>query len=131
MIEQIIDAIAARLRTITGLRVFDYMPDNIAPPAAIVQLPRNIDFDLTFGRGADLMMIPVLVLVAKVSDRASYNNLARYLALEGATSIKGAIDGNLGGVVNDATVTRASGIGSYPVGGVDFMGATFETQLVV
>ncbi|HSH58625.1 MAG TPA: hypothetical protein VK988_03085 [Acidimicrobiales bacterium] len=130
MIERILDAIAAGLRTIAGLRVFDFMPDTISPPAAIVQLPRTINFDLTFGRGSDALVIPVLVVVAKVSERAAYNSLAAYLNLDGPTSVKQALDGNLGGVVDDAHVVRATGIGSYSIGGIDYMGCLFEVNII-
>lgn len=131
-LQAILDGIAARLRTLPGLRVVAYVPDQIAPPTAIVQLPRSIDFDLTYGRGADSYRIPVLLLVAKVSDRASSSNLAAYLAADGATSVKAAVeaDSTLGGIVDDCHVAQATGIGSYTFGGIDYLGAEFTLEVV-
>lgn len=129
---QILEGIATRLRTIAGLRVFDYMPDALAPPAAIVQLPRAIDFDLTFGRGSDTLDIRVLVVVGKASDRASTLNLAAYLNPDGASSVKAAVeaDPTLGGRVDECEVTRADGIGSYTIAGQEFAGALFTLSVI-
>ncbi len=127
----ILGGLAARLRTIAGLRVLDYVPDAIAPPTAIVQLPRSIAFDLVAGRGADSVDLRVLVLVGAVSDRASTRNLARYLDGAGATSVKAAIEGEptLGGLKVDAYVPRVENTGSYSFAGVDYLGALFVVNV--
>ena len=127
-LSDITDAIAARLRTIAGLNAYPYAPGTLAPPAAVVQLPREIDFDLVYGRGADTLTFPVMVLVGAVDERASQSNLSRYL--DPATGLKSVLDGDLGGAVQDATVQRATGVGSYTVGGVDYLGAVFELEVV-
>lgn len=128
----IMDGLAAALRTISGLRVYAHVPDNLAPPAAIVQLPRSIDYDLTWGRGADVYTIPVLALVGSASDRASHANLAAYLDADGLTSIKAAIEADvtLGGVVDDARVSRADGVGAYTFAGVEYAGALLTVAIV-
>jgi hypothetical protein len=130
-LKTILEALAAALETIAGLRVFSYMPDSLAPPAAIVQLPESIDYDLTFGRGADTYNLRVLLLVGKVSDRASTANLAQYLNAAGATSIKAAVeaDPTLGGLVDDANLKRASGIGTYTVAGTEYVGALLDVEV--
>lgn len=131
-LQAILDALAASLDAIPGLRVFGYTPDQIAPPTAIVQLPRSIDFDLTYNRGADTYVVPVLLLVGKVSDRASSANLASYLDAAGPTSVKAAIevDDTLGGLIDDCRVTGATGIGSYTFAGVEYLGAEFNLVVV-
>jgi hypothetical protein len=126
----ILEAVGARLATIPGLRVFTHVPDVLAPPAAIVQLPRSVQFDLTAGRGADTYNLGVLVVVGKVSDRASTANLAQYLDAEGPTSIKEALDGDLGGVVDSARVESYENVGSYPFAGVEYLGAEFQLEVV-
>lgn len=129
-LQDIIDSLAERLRTINGLNVYAYVPGTLAPPAAVLQLPRTIDFDLVYGRGADTYLFPVMVLVGAVDAQASYENLARFLDASGPASIKAALDGDLGGA-GDVEVKRATGVGSYSVGGVDYAGATFELEVVV
>jgi hypothetical protein len=130
-LQTILAALATALDAIPGLRVFDYMPDAIAPPTAIVQLPEAINYDLTFGRGADTYDLRVLLLVAKGSDRAATKNLASYLDAGGPTSVKAAVEANdtLGGLVDVANVKRARGVGAYTVAGVEYLGAMFDVEV--
>ncbi len=126
----ILKAVAARLDTIAGLRVFDHMPSNLEPPAAVVQLPRSIDFDLTAGRGGDTYRLVVLLLAAKADARAAHLNLAKYLDAAGPSNIKEALDGDLGGAVDSARVTRVSGVGAYTFAAKDYLGAEFDIEVV-
>lgn len=126
----ILEAIAGRLETIVGLRVFDHVPSALEPPAAVVQLPRSIEFDLTAGRGGDTYNLVVLLLAAKADARAAHLNLAKYLDAAGPSSIKETLDGDLGGAVDTARVTRASDVGSYTFAGMEYLGAEFHIEVV-
>jgi hypothetical protein len=86
------DEIGTQLDTITGLRVFDYPPDRIEPPAAIVDYPERIEFDTAGARGSDNMELHVLVYAGRVSDRASRDQLSDYADGSGAASIKAVIE---------------------------------------
>ena len=68
-------------------RLAQMTPDKIAPPAAIVTYPDSYTFDATYGRGSDTMTIPVVVLVGRVSARASRDKLAAYVDGAGAAGI--------------------------------------------
>ncbi len=127
----ILDALAAALEAIPGLRGYAYVPDVLAPPAAVVQLPTAIDFDVTWGRGADAYRVPVLLVVGAASYRAAHAALASYLDAAGPTSVKAAVeaDSTLGGLVDDARVVRADGIGSYSFGATEYAGALFTIAI--
>ena len=121
------DAIGARLLTITGLRVFDFTTNSITPPAAVVGLP-EVTYDNTKARGVDRAVFPVHVLVSKVSDKAARDKLSTYVAGTGAASVKAAIDGTLGGTVQHARVATATT--SYmTVGSVDYLAVTFQVEV--
>lgn len=122
------DGIGTRLGTIVGLRVFDFPPDNVHPPTAVVGMPETMEFDSTMARGADRTVIPVAILVGKVSDRASRDELAAYVSGTGAKSVKAAVDGNLGGAAQTARVTTAR-IEVVTVAGVDYLGARFDVEV--
>jgi len=127
----VMDAIGARLVGVTGLRVYDYAADNAAPPAAIVSLPREVEYDSTAGRGVDRIVIPVTVLVGKVSERAARDRLGAYIAGTGADSIKSAIEGSggdLGGVAQTVRVTSSS-VDVVTIGAVDYLGASFDVEV--
>ena len=97
------DGLKTNLQTITGLRVYDLIPDTVTPPAAIVgQL--DFTFDLNNARGLDQANCDVLVIVQRLSERVAQDKLDGFLAGTGAGSIKTAIesDRTLGGAVISA-----------------------------
>lgn len=128
----VMDAIGARLVGVTGLRVYDYAADAAAPPAAIVALPETVEYDMSGARYADRVVIPVTVLVGRVSDRAARDQLAQYVSGTGASSIKSAIEGgtdaNLGGVAHTVRVTEAR-IDVVTIQGIDYLGASFDVEV--
>jgi hypothetical protein len=91
-LDTVMTEVATRLDTIADLRVFDHPVDEVQPPTAIVSLPQ-ISFDQTYGRGSDRYTMPVVLAVGRVSDRASRNNLAPYIAGSGAKSFKAVLEG--------------------------------------
>ena len=127
----VMDAIGARLLGVTGLRVYDYAADGAAPPAAIVALPETVEYDTVAGRGADRVVIPVTVLVGRVSDRAARDQLAQYVSGTGASSVKTAIEGgtgDLGGVAHTVRVTGAR-IEVVTIQAVEYLGASFDVEV--
>lgn len=124
----VMDAIGTRLVGVTGLRVADYPSDAANPPQAIVSLPETVEYDTVMGRGADRVVIPITVLVGKVSDRAARDTLAQYVSGSGAQSIKAAVDGDLGGIAHTARVTGAT-ISVVTIQAVDYLGASFEVEV--
>ena len=107
---QVRDGLKTRLQTITGLRVYDLIPEPVTPPCAVVgQL--DLTFDIDNARGLDQANVDIYVIVQRFSERAGQDKLDAYLAGSGASSIKTAIEGDrtLGGVVNTLRVTSAAG----------------------
>lgn len=127
-LNSVMDAIGVRLQTITGLRVATYPSDAANPPQAIVSLPETVEYDTVMGRGADRVVIPITVLVGKVSDRAARSLLGQYVSGTGAASVKTAVDGDLGGTAHTARVTAAT-ISIVTIQAVDYLGASFEVEV--
>lgn len=86
------DNLGTALATITGLRVFDFTPDNAYPPFAVVSMPEEVRYDNTAQRGTDEAVFEITVAVGKVSDRSARDQLAAYLAGTGSSSVKAAVD---------------------------------------
>jgi len=124
----VMDAIGTRLGNIAGLRVTDYASDRANPPHAIVGLPDEVEYDAVMGRGADRVVIPITLLVGKVSERAARDQLAAYVSGTGAASVKEAVDGDLGGAAQTARVTGAT-ISIVTIQSVDYLGASFEVEV--
>lgn len=126
------DGLKTRLATITGLRAYDTIPDDINIPAAIVGVPESIEFDTTYGRGADRYTIPVRVYASLASERAGQDKLDGYLAASGSGSVKAAIEGDptLGGAAHTTRVTQARGYGVYEIAGVSYLGVEFICEVI-
>ena len=113
---------------IPGLRVFDTIPDNIIPPAAIVgQL--SMTWDLVMARGADTANLDVMVITGRMSDRAAQDWLDQLLVGTGTKSIKTKIesDQTLGGSVSSIRVTTAEPL-NINVSGVEMLAYRFAVE---
>lgn len=127
-INAIMDAIGTALRTISGLRVYDYPADSVAVPAAIVSHPDSVEYDSVFAAGADRAVFQVIVLVGKVSERAARDQLEEYRSRPNPRSIKTALDGDLGGVIKTGRVMNGDAL-TIPVTGIEYAAATFEFEV--
>lgn len=115
--------------SITGLRVYDTIPDNIIPPAAVIgQL--TLDFDLVFARGADSATVDVIVIAGRMSERAAQDYLDGLITSTGATSVKTKLeaDQTLGGAATSVRVVRAEPV-SITVSGVEMLAYRFQTNV--
>lgn len=125
---KVMDELGDALDNIGGLRVYRYPPDNIQPPAAVVAYPDSLTFDETYGRGMDSMVVPVVVIVGKVSDRASRNRLSRYCDGAGSESIKATLDGHEYTACDSVTVATAE-FDVIDMAGVDYISAVFDVAI--
>lgn len=132
-ITTILEAVATRVKTITSLanRASAFGKDFVDPPWAIVvpEPGEFIHFDSTLARGSDDLSVCIKVLVGAATDRVSQQNLNAYLATSGASSIKAAVDGDLGGAVHFATVRSARNYGDVEWGGAVFNGVEFAVEV--
>lgn len=119
-----------RLATISGLKTYEFIPDSINVPAAIVgQI--DLDFDATVNRGFDRASCTVLLIVGRMSESAGQTKLDSYLASTGSTSVKAAIEGDktLSGAVQTLRVTNATS-GSVQVASIDYLAYRYNVELI-
>lgn len=128
IMEEVADQLAAAAGTVGGLHVFPRPVGAITAPALVVGLPADVQFDQTYGRGADRVQLTVFVLAGRANDRAAGNQLLRYLDGAGATSIKAAIESATYTALDHVRVTAAA-VGAVTHNGVDYLGATFECDI--
>ena len=123
--------LATRLATISGLRSSATIPDNPAPPVAVV-MPGTITYDTAFGRGSDEYEFTIMLIVGRVADRASQTNLDAYCASSGPASVKAAVeaDRSLGGKALDCRVTQMTNQGSLAIGDITYHTAEFNVTVI-
>jgi hypothetical protein len=117
----------ARLEQISGLRVYGYMAESVAVPAAVVTV-EEILYDVTMGRGVDGGRFSVHMLVGRSSERAAAVALSPYVAGDGPRSIKAALEVGTG-PAGDLRVEGAT-VSVMSVGGVDYLAATFMVDVI-
>lgn len=119
-----------RLATISGLRVYDHVPDSVNVPAAVVgQL--DITFDASFNRGFDNATCTIILIVGRMSEQAGQSKLDGYLAGTGSASVKAAIEADvtLQGAVQTLRVTQATA-GTVQVSNVDYLAYRYLVELI-
>jgi hypothetical protein len=110
-------------------RVFDYVPDQVPTPCAVVG-NLTITFDEAQNRGLDMGEVDVLVIVSRMNDRGAQDKLDAFLAGSGAGSVKAALetDRTLSGALATLRVVRAAPI-TIEVAGVTFFAYQYEVVL--
>jgi hypothetical protein len=131
------DGLAAALGTISGLRVHDWAPGQIAPPSAVIipgdpEMNRSeaISFDSTMARGSDDFLFTVMLFVSHAHDRAAHEALDAYLDGSNAQSVKAAIDTYVwNGVASYARVRAVRNYGLVKYAQQEFLGAQFLVEV--
>jgi hypothetical protein len=124
------NGLGANLRTLTGLRVSETIPDSFSPPIAIVSLQSvqyNGAFNTSSAQGLTTYNFVVSVIVGKVAERVAQSRLDSYVST-GASSVKKAIesDRSLGGAAFDCVVSEMTNIGAVLLSGdVSYLAADF------
>lgn len=122
--------LAAALDGVGGLRAYPFVPDTLAIPAAVVQLPVEIVYQGS-GGPAPSYRVEVALFVSRGHERASHERLAGMLDPAGAASAVAAIDGAAGTNFDSAHVERARGVGPLTMNGVEYLGAILVVDLLV
>ena len=127
--------LANAVKTLDGInQALPSLPDSINPPT-FAGVEYEIDYNQTFGIGAGALSQPLFsagIFTSRGDTPQGQALLARYLAVDGPTSIKWALelDRTLGGVCKTLIVERVRGAGRlYTIGGADYLGATFDVRV--
>lgn len=125
----VMDEIATQLDTITELRAYGYPPETIVPPVAIVDFPESIDYDQTYGRGADRMSLLVWVVAGRATAPATRDLLAAYADGSGARSVKAVIEAGTYTAFDEAVVTGAE-FEPVTYNGATYLAAQFTVDIM-
>jgi len=132
-LQEVRDGIKTTLSdNISGLRVYDVVPDySINFPVAIV-LPTSIQFNVAMQRGTDLYNFDILVAVQRAESRTAQDQLDQYITGAGSSSIRQTIFNNktLGLDNTDATITSVSNYAAdVNLNGIDAIGANISLEV--
>ncbi|HEX4521660.1 MAG TPA: hypothetical protein VH063_18945 [Gaiellaceae bacterium] len=129
-------AIAANLQNALGktIQVSPVMLASPTPPAAHV-IPGPIEYHGALSDGLETVEMTVQVFVSRTTDIGAQTTLDEYIASDGPSSVKAAIesDSRLGGKCADLIVTSSSGYRVYksPDGSGEVIGAEWLVKVYV
>jgi hypothetical protein len=123
------DGIAAALLSAHVVdHAYAWPVESVVPGDGIVGYPTDIDFDLTFGRGADRGVYPVWIMCGFTQDKATRDKVSALIA--GATEIKAALDGTLSGAVDSLRVTGCTIERFQALNGPQYVMVRFDCDVV-
>lgn len=116
-------AIGTALATISGLRTFDYQPDQVNPPMAWPILD-EIDYHDAMS-GSLVQKYRIAVIVGRQTDRIAQRTMDAYLA---PTGVKAALesDPTLGNTVQASVCDSATHISSIDAGDATYLYVEFR-----
>jgi hypothetical protein len=129
-VSQVTTGLKDRLATIAGLRTYDYQPDEVRAPIAFPTITA-VEYHSAFGSDECVFRATIQVICGRVSDRSAQALLDGFASNSGASSIRGAIEGDttLGGVCDTLSVQRSATIGSIKAGDADYL--TLDLELTI
>lgn len=129
-ITQVGQGLKTRLETISGLRVFDYQPDNIFPPIAFPALT-SIEYHKAMGGGMRIFTYNITTVTGRVDERTGQDELDAFASYDGAKSVRAALeaDKTLGGVVDTLIVTSSASVNALSQGDNQFITLDFTVTV--
>ena len=124
----VMDQLATRLDTISGLRCYAFPADSVTPPAAVVGYPDTYTYDETYGRGMDRMSLPVFVLVARTPDRQARKSIGAYVDGSGTSSVKAVLESGTYTAFSTLRVESVE-ITQFNLNGTDFICGEFTLDI--
>jgi hypothetical protein len=128
ILEDVMEQLATRANTIEGLRGFDIPLGPINPPTFFLELPEDINFDGTYGRGMDSLTLTGVLLIGKAESRASAVAIRPYLNGSGDKSIKAVLEFGTYTAMDTVHVSRAE-LAVYTYAAVAYLGAEFTINI--
>lgn len=125
------EALAAAVGSIEGLRCTPYLTDQVNPPQAMIDL--EVNYDLTFARGADVLNVFVMVFDQRKSERSAQKRIDEWRDGGSTTSIKYVVENDTG-LAAECDYTRVVSAGRptvVTVGAVDYLMIEFQMEAVL
>ena len=129
---QIRDGLKTTISNISGLRVYDTVPDQAINFPVCLFIPTAIEFDLAMGRGTDRYEFELTVAVQRSDSRTAQDKLDAFVTGSGSSSIRQIIFNNrtLGLSDTDARVVEMNNYAAdVSLNGIDAVGANLTIEV--
>jgi hypothetical protein len=128
---RVMDEVALALQTIPGLKtVFAYPPPTLTAPAGYVTYPERMAYHQSYQRGtADIIGLPIVLVVGKPTDRRVRDRIALWSAPDGPGSVIAALEDWEWKSCDDVTVMGAE-FDIETIADVPYMAVIFTADAV-
>lgn len=125
------EGLAANLRTIQGLRVSEYLPEQINAPMAVINLER-LEYLGAFQGGLRTYSFIVMLIAGRMGERSAQRQLDAFMAWDGDQSVRQAVeaDTSLGGAAQTCKVEAARGVRMLDFGDATYLVVDFEIEVM-
>lgn len=129
-VSAVASGLASALGSVSGLRTYNYQPEQLNPPIAFPVL-NQINYHRAMQGGDVVMDWTVSIIVGRYVDRTAISLLDEYLSFSGTKSIRAALesDRTLGGVCQTLIVGSAADISSLSSAEAEFLQIQFTVQV--
>ena len=125
----VMEEVAEKLKTFTGINVFDYPIDSVTPPAGILSYPERIAYDETYGRGEDMFLgLPLYMVTDRVDSKSARIQVSEWTDPVGHNSVKKYLDKENYTSCSSVHVVNAT-FDTMTVAGIDYLVAVFELNV--
>jgi len=117
------------LQNVNNLRIYEWIPSTIQPPAAVVSLGTG-QYDADFNEGM-VVNYGVLVMLTRADDQLGQQRLDDFLG-QGTDSVYYVVDANptLNGSCDSARVTSWNNPGTFSIGGIEYLGVEVNIEVL-
>jgi hypothetical protein len=124
------DAIAAALATVPGLRVADHLPEQVAPPMAVIQI-QSVTYHRAMRGGLSEWRYVISVIAGRMGDRTAQATLDSWISWDGPQSIRAAIesDRTLAGNCSTLIVEDMISIRPLSIGDAAYLTCEFNLSI--
>ena len=129
-LDKVMDEAARVLEQITGLRVHDYPPADLSPPAGYVSYPTSLDINQAYQRGEDGMTdLPMVLVIGPPTDRTTRDTVAMWASGDGAQSVVRAFEEHTWTSCDDCTISKGE-FDVETIAGVPYLAIIFKATVV-
>lgn len=117
------------LQNVNNLRIYEWIPSQLSPPAAVVSLGTG-QYDADFNDGM-VVNYGVLVMLTRADDQHGQERLDEFLG-QGSDSVYYVVDANptLNGSCNSARVISWNNPGTFSIGGIEYLGVEVNIEVL-
>jgi hypothetical protein len=126
----VMDEVAACLDQVPGLQVYAWPPGKISTvPSAVVSYPKDLKYQVTYGRGVNSFVLPVVLALGKPNDRQTREVASKFLSGGGAGAVAALVDAWDWQSCSEVTATEGD-TDVVSVGGTEYLAALFMLEVV-